>query len=526
MSNNPIDDNNNFPHTDADTSRLDEPTLTNDSTEEVPVDNEDKGEMKPIPVYEGKNVASNVGWSATLNPMPDGYTFDRKKAIAHSTTEGRIKHVMEHVEEAELSESDDTDGWLLANERGSEYARNNKAIEERIGEEGSDWQQSLEHEGRVIEGRSPNMSSPRGRAQGTAGVLKVQAMLGLGAIIYVPLPHSVMYIAIKTAPLSDLLDLERLLVSNKISLGRYTFGASFTSDEAAKVEDCMRMVLRHVYESSIGSTDVEELLNAIVVTDYPIILNAMAQNLYPKGYDYYQPCMFDPRQCQHVIEGRVDLSKMIWYDRSRFSQAQLKLLSNPRGRIEADEHKKLKAHFTSKVKYVYPLNDTLRVEFKVPTLTQFHESSSKWFGGLIQSIDSSLEMTTQEREVHLLRASRLEELCKYQHWVSRISWGDEANDLDESTTGFMDAPEDIYNVLRSLSDSDEASDVFVKAVDKFIADCTVALVGIPDYKCPSCGNKTLPDDNVSSIIPVSMVNVFTALVTLKRAKAEERKTDS
>lgn len=476
---------------------------------------------KVITPYPDFSFCDTAQWSPAISLDGEKKPTATGLSVGISNTPNHVRHVMKQIKDSDLSDDTGNAAWAKALEESMPNTSHSDHIEERIRREGSDWQQTLDYAGRDIKPVSPKMANKAGRAQGQAAVLKVNSMLGLGSIIYAPLPHSCMYVAIKVCDLSSLLDLEYQLVSSKISLGRYTLGASFSSDEAARVRLCVRLVLRHAYASSLQTTDVDTLMDAILVTDYPELLNTMARNLFPKGYEFFQPCIQDPTQCNHVAQGTIDLYKTTFYDRARFSDNQLKALSSPRGQLTIDQVRTLQGEFMDSIDNTYVMKSGLKITFKVPTLAQYVESSTSWFESLVSAIDESLELSTSERNTYLSSSSRLQEICKYHHWVDRISWDVEAGELEDTADeGWIDSPDDLFSILAELSSSEEIKEEVLDAIEKFIANATVSVVGIPDFACPNCGESQIDENNMTGIIPINMTNVFTALVTLKLVKSQ------
>lgn len=482
------------------------------STDESP-------EIEPISPYEGAGIrpVSRDGYPQ-VNLK---YSANNRNAIGISPIEPKLTHVMKQIKDSDLSDSTGNAVWGESLERAMPNTSTLSEYHGRISDEEADWTESLEYQGRDIRAVSPSSKRRTGRAQGKAAVLQVNAMLGLGSVVYIPLPHSCMYLSIRVASLSEMLDLEYQLVTSKIDLGRYTMGASFSADEATRVRIIMRMILRHTYESSIQTTDVDELLDVIKVSDYPIIMKEMARNIFPKGYELFQPCIKDPRTCTNVISGMVDFGRMTWYDRSRFSDSQLKALVNPRGSQTVDEVRALQAEHAKKVDPVISIGGGLRATLKVPTLREFFETSNEWFETMVSSIDESLGLSNKERNVYLLQTSRLQEANKYHHWIKRISWDGDIDDIEATGEGFMDSPEDIAGVLSGLSEEPKLRDELFTKINEFIAKSTVAIVGIPDYACPVCGKHYHDEKDTTGIIPVNMVNVFTTLVTQNLVKANQ-----
>jgi len=60
---------------------------------------------------------------------------------------------------------------------------------------------------------------------------------------------------------------------------------------------------------------------------------------------------------------------------------------------------------------------------------------------------------------------------------------------------------------------------------KFKSDTTLALIGIPEFKCPNCGkeqNDNPINKNLVNVIPLDVINIFFTLLTLRISKILER----
>ncbi|NYW24458.1 hypothetical protein, partial [Escherichia coli] len=59
----------------------------------------------------------------------------------------------------------------------------------------------------------------------------------------------------------------------------------------------------------------------------------------------------------------------------------------------------------------------------------------------------------------------------------------------------------------------------------FKSDTTIALIGIPEYKCPNCQKEQNEDpinERFSNVIPLDVMNVFFTLLVSRIAKILER----
>ena len=58
-----------------------------------------------------------------------------------------------------------------------------------------------------------------------------------------------------------------------------------------------------------------------------------------------------------------------------------------------------------------------------------------------------------------------------------------------------------------------------------IFNTTIAIIGIPEYKCPECGANNNPDpinSNFVDIIPIDTLNLFFSLIIQKVSKILNR----
>jgi hypothetical protein len=79
-------------------------------------------------------------------------------------------------------------------------------------------------------------------------------------------------------------------------------------------------------------------------------------------------------------------------------------------------------------------------------------------------------------------------------------------------------PDTIDQVLVPLSNDNTLRVKFLEEVSKFIEDKTIAVIGIPTYRCPKC-NKEQNEPNMPQrfidVIPLDVLNLFFGLISLR-----------
>lgn len=372
--------------------------------------------------------------------------------------------------------------------------------------EGSDWQQSIESGGVKLNiGRPQFAASSDGKLVGEQAVIKFQTAMNLGSMIQVPLWHSGIWVSLKAPSDAQLLILERAQADEKISLGRKTQGLVYAHSSIYMINHLMGLLIDQIYNTSLKDHKDEKLLDVIKITDIPTLVWALACTIYPNGYTFHNPCIDNPEKCQHVVEERLILSKLFFFDRSGITSEQ--------GMFMAD---RLKMHTLPEVQQyqtkgrgadgrVIELNDQFKMVLKVPTIREYIDSGFKWVEGIVQTIDKTMtgSMNSSEKDKYITQHSIVSIYRQYAHWVERIVFRD--NDVIEDR-------ETIEETLTMLSSDVDLYQKFFEGVKNYIDDCTVSMIALPSYNCPSCHKPmTPPESKHPFLIPLDVISLFFTL---------------
>lgn len=370
----------------------------------------------------------------------------------------------------------------------------------------SDWGPKVDYEGQRLGPHRPKAGPTHegDKVVGLKAVSKVQALLGLGGMIKVPLWHSGIYISIKAPTDIQLLNFYETISREKIELGKNTVGLIFSNSSSYVNSAIYDLAIDCIYETSVKDVPISDLKEIILMNDFPIIAWALAYTIYPNGYSYVRPCIVNPEACQHVVESLLDIGKLLWVDRSALNDKQRRHMALvPRTQATKAEVLAYQAEFEKTADNQYDSESGISVVFKQPTLEQHLESGARW----IEELDSIVrdvfnDEVKQDRINHYIseRAS-LTKLRSFTHYIKHIVYTD-----DNSTS---DEPETLERLMDQLSSSPEILNGIATKLNTFIDTSAVALVGLPRVPCPNCGEESKEDVEAHPwIIPLNPVRLF------------------
>lgn len=375
-----------------------------------------------------------------------------------------------------------------------------------LAREDSDWGPKVEYEGQRLGPHRPK-AGPTGDGEkvfGLKAVSKVQALLGLGGMIKVPLWHSGLYVSIKAPTDIQLLNFYETISREKIELGKNTVGLIFSNSSSYVNSAIYDLAVDCIYESSVRDVEIGDLKEIILMNDFPIIAWALACSIYPNGYSYVRPCIVDPEVCQHVVECLLDLGKLMWVDRAALSEKQRRHMALiPRTQVTRDQVKAYQDEFDNTADNQYESAEGITVVFKQPTLEQHLESGARWIEELDNIVrDVFTDEVKQDRINHYIseRAS-LTKLRSFTQYIKHIVYTDDNSTTDEAET--------LERVMDQLSASPEFVSGMAIKLNSYIDKSAVALIGLPRVPCPKCKEESQEDIEAHPwIIPLNPVRLF------------------
>ena len=410
--------------------------------------------------------------------------------------------------------------WRKANEEAIDFYTPGGLYQDRFFDEKSRFGQGVEtKEGELKSISQLKFKQQDGELNTELAVLKVSKMLGLGDVLSVPLPHSGIWVTIKPPTEKDLIDFYNSIFKEKVALGRSTFGLTLTNFSVYVNRKLFDFIMKHVHSVNYQGINKNELENYILIHDFPILAWGFAATIYPNGFDYQRACVDDVEQCSYVAKAVLNMLKLLWVDNSSLNEAQKIIMAENRpNKLSADSYRKYLSEHVRVAATEFQLKDGIKFKLRVPTFGEYTADGMSWINAINSAIDSFIVEDGDEAEAKtqlLDQYVRSSILCQFNHFVDYI-------EIDENV---INDRKSINEVLKVFSADDELRSEITNKILKFKADTTIALVGIPDYKCPNCGKPQNPDainPNLSSVIPLDAMNLFFTLITLRISKIMER----
>lgn len=378
--------------------------------------------------------------------------------------------------------------------------------------EDGDWQQSIEHQGSNLEVATPRLKEFGGYGKNLTGeraLNRINTLMGTGALIQTPLWHSGFWLWLKPPTNSQLLDLEEMISSEKIRLGRDKNGLTFSNASVYIVQILSNFLIGQIYDVTLEDSDLNTILSKIKITDWFRLVHSLAVTIYPNGYSMSIPCTADIESCQHVEKVHANLSKMFWNDRRALSPEQRAHMANRRGAMKAEDI----ATYTSTGRFasdsLIQITDEIAIRLRVPSVADYLQSGVTWVDGIVEAVegmfdDRSIDANARERIIE--RHAQATVLREYEHWVKQIELSDSKETISD--------PADISRVLEALSAVPSHGRKFREGISKYIDNVTISIVAVPRFKCPKCGKESNEGQTFERhpfLVPLDPVKLFFTL---------------
>jgi hypothetical protein len=423
----------------------------------------------------------------------------------------------EHYPKFDGTAGESGKAWFAAYLQGLNHLLRGNSLSDSVVRAESAWRQKVAVDGESLAAGRPRFGSAGGNGNiisGERALMKATSLLGLGAVVQIPLWHTGIWVSLKSPSEAALLELERRIASEKVSLGRYTSGMIFSHTSVYTVSYVVNFVLNHVYDASVKNITQDALKQLIKITDIPTLVWGLACAIYPNGYKYTRPCTTNPAECQHIVTGELNIAKLSWTDNNSLTDWQRRQMAKRTEKFSEADLKRYEQEHHRGGDFTIPLTEALKVKLRVPTITQYEQSGFTWVDGIVKLLEGSLGVSLKgkERDDYITDQGRLTALRQYSHWVNRIEVGDDA----------IEDQETIEALLGTLSSDEKISKVFFESVGKYIDNSTLSVIAIPKYDCPKCGGEQTGDIHANQhphLLPLDVVRIFFTLLDQRIFKA-------
>lgn len=403
--------------------------------------------------------------------------------------------------------------WFGVIQNASVYRFERGTLNDAIDRVNSAWRQGLKLDnGGSLTYFAPKIADKEGvKLVGTNALMRMRAIMGMGGLVTIPLPHSGFHITIKTPSDSDYLNLREKNEQAKIRLGRMTFGMIYSGVSGYLVENIVKLIDDHRHSTTLK--DADNIMSKISVLDLPILVWGLACAIWPKGFQYARSVVTGEAGVEpKVITGMIDVSKLLWFDNAGFTDRQRAHLSNrQQGQTTDDILETYRSQFISNAGAEIKIKDDLiKINLKVPSIQDYINSTHDWIEALAAIIDAAFtgDRTDHEsRSASMMNHANLSRMRQYGHWVRSITM----NDIEYGE------PEEIAQMLTVLSEDEAVRTKYFDGIDDFINKSTVAVIGIPETS-----GKTTDLPAFPRIIPIDVVGTFFNLLMYRLTKSLPR----
>jgi hypothetical protein len=433
-----------------------------------------------------------------------------------SNHDKETRRVIENSPNINLNDDQETRKWASVVEDGLEFTTEAEIYVPTLEKDDSDFRQALDHNGtKLVAGQPKFKNNENQKLAGERGVIRIMSYLGLGTLFNTPLWHTGIWVTFKAPTESEIIELNRMLVADKIRFGRSTYSLAYSNLTSYTTDKLVKFALDHVYDTTLKSDDIGPggLRDIISCQDIPSLLWGFTCTMYPRGFQYNRACINDPVKCNHVIEEKLNLSKLQWTNNNALTDWQKTHMSVRRANSKSlADVTRYKEELTKIQKRRVPVETgydaELAITLKTPSINEHIDSGHRWVGEIVALVEKTLGVDASENEKNTLivRHGQASAMRQYAHWV----------DIIEVDTNSVEDRETIDETLDVLSSDNAIRTSFINAVIEYINHSTISVIGIPTFKCPKCSTQQLPEPPLprhENIIPLDVHQLFFALAT-------------
>lgn len=375
-----------------------------------------------------------------------------------------------------------------------------------------------------LEAKAPSFKSASNQVMGgEKAILRLTSHLGIGSTFQVPLWHSGFWITLKPPTESEVIEINRLLINDKIKFGRYSYGLLHSNATVYTNDKLVDFALSHIYDTTIKLEANVNFKDIISCQDIPILLWGLICTMYPQGFKYERACINNPDKCNHVTEAVLNLFKLQYTSTASLTDWQKNHMSNRQAKVKTLEEVKRYSSELSKLQdtQIFLNKDTdkeIRIIVKTPSITEYVEAGFNWIENIVNTVNKTLgsDADINERNSLINKHGQAAAMRQYVHWIKSINYGDDITINDADT---------INKAIDTLTADDYLREEFLSNIVKYINTSSISIIGIPVYDCPVCGathESTSELPTHKNIIPLDVIQLFFVLVTQRLSKIMER----
>ena len=433
------------------------------------------------PVEEVKKKLSEVRKQVMV--PTEGLDFDETVAIPSYRQEDAKQHFSRLPNlEGSLADAD----WAQAIQEGLQLSVHDDGFTASLDK--GDFTNAPIYNERILK---PGAIVPRVKAgiqelSGDAATIAALSHFGQGDLRQIPMWHSGFWVMFRPPTNTEVINLHHQIVSDKITMGRYTYGSAFASTTIMTVRRLLDFARAHIFSTTVKGEELhpDNILQYLDERDVHAFIYGMACSMYPKGFAYSRSCFADIEKCKHIEKGMLDMGELLEVDFDVLSPDQKQFMSQRKPREQSLEsvlayQKALSKTFERSFKVYEGQASETEFVLKSITAATHIQIGMSWINDIAQTVDDVLASDAMlgERNEMYMKHMLASHLRQYGHFVKSIRIGNHViTDIGS-----------IQKTLGALGGDAVMKDRFTKEVKRFLDDSIFAIIGIETYECPNCG---------------------------------------
>lgn len=408
------------------------------------------------------------------------------------------------------------------------------------GDRFKDVPQYIVHNGKklpTVASISMNLKGDNTRLRGKEAIEYLRAASGTGRNATGYLWNSGFRIKVSSFAPGEIFDHQVDLIETLEMVGTNSNGQILSLDDSTLLVKMADFVLSHVTRTSLKDVPLNEIGKYISVLDLYTILSIGLCAMYPNGYPFARDCTHhadkdgtcdwstikDAKKVEDVV--RLDFRYVVHPDKSMLTDRQLNIIdreweTTPLTDIEAYRNDFGNRSITSEVlnpesaiKSRLVIRDPFYADYRIETRLLAQAIESKINNLMNEFDDLGAEETYQRRSRYVDMYVRSVDAQRHSAWVEKILMTDEEGTQveigGEAEGDDTSNRTDLLDGLAELTRLDGVSSKLEEAMTTFKKERMVAVVGIPDYKCPACGKSQIRKTDIRpGIIPIPVTSYF------------------
>lgn len=480
-----------------------EPTIEEATSKEI------ASEDKPVIIRKPHSVTQEFDINA--REMLEG----ESTVTLPSHFDKETRDVLQQMPNINLLDNEESREWAKNVSEGLELTTFGEAFVPTLEDEEADFRHRIEDSGVSLIGSSPSFKSAQNETlKGERAVIRLVTHLGIGTLFQTPLWHSGLWVTFKPPSDSEIIEINRLLVSDKIRFGRSSYGLMFSNTLSYTTDRLVDFALAHVYTTTAKGEDISiaNLKQHISCHDIPSLLWGFICTMYPRGFRYKRACVSSPDKCNYVLEETLNVSKLQWTNTAALTEWQKTFMAGKQAKTKdlasitryKEELVKLK---NKKIVINAGKSNEIAIILKSPNITEYIEAGYRWVSDIVDIVDRTLGLNTNddERNSFITRYGQASAMRQYAHWIDSIEY--DTNIINDSET--------LESNLDMLSTDDTVRSEFLKGVVDYINESTISVIGLPVYDCPKCKADQSVEHHLpmhKNIIPLDVIQLFFVLL--------------